>query len=144
MAHATYDDANLLLRLYDLRREAKMREARAWFVANWKPKTMAELAELCPPGSDNNAKMRQVVSYWDMCASFVSAGVLNPELFFENNRECLLVWLRVKRLIPEMRAAYKEPTFWKSLEAVGHQFSAHLEKVSPGSLEAFTARVGAA
>ena len=121
-----------------------MREARAWFVANWKPKTMAELGEMCPPGSDNNAKMRQVVSYWDMCSSFVTAGVLNPELFFENNRECLLVWLRVKKLIPEMRAAFKEPTFWRSLEAVGNQFSAHLEKTSPGSLEAFAARIGAA
>ena len=141
---ATYDDANLLLKLYDLRREPKMREARAWFVANWKPRTMAELGELCPPGSEHNARMRQVVSYWDMCASFVAAGVLNPELFFENNRECLLVWLRVKKLVPEMRAAYKEPTFWNSLETVGNRFAAHLEKVSPGSLEAFTARVGAA
>lgn len=144
MTQATYDDANLLLRLYDLRREPKMREARAWFVANWKPKSMAELGELCPPGSDNNAKMRQVVSYWDMCASFINAGVLNPELFFDNNRECLVVWLRVRKLIPEIRAAYKEPMFWKNLEVVGNQFCAHLDKVSPGSLEAFTARIGAA
>ncbi len=50
MTQATYDDATLLLRLYDAGREPKMREARAWFVANFKAKTLAEVQELCPPG----------------------------------------------------------------------------------------------
>lgn len=144
MAQATYDDANLLLRLYDLRREAKMREARAWFVANWKPKSMDDLNELCPPGSENNARMRMVITYWDMCSSFITAGVLNPELFFESNRECLLVWLRARKVLPEIRAAFKDQTAWRNLETVGQQFCAYLEKGCAGSLEAFTARVGAA
>ncbi len=141
---ATYDDANLLLRLYDLRREDKMREARAWFVANFKPKTLADMQALCPPGSAPNAYMRQVTSYWDMASSFVASGVLSPELFFDNNRECLLVWLRVRKLLPELRAAYQDQAFWKSLEAVGNLFCAHMDKTSAGSLEAFAARVGAA
>jgi hypothetical protein len=142
MNQATYDDANLLLRLYDIRREPKMREARAWFVANFKPKTLAEVQELCAPGSENNARMRMVVSYWDMAASFITAGVLNPELFFVNNREMLVVWLRVHHVIAEMRAAYKEPTFWENLETVGQQFTAFLQRTSPGAFEAFSARVG--
>jgi hypothetical protein len=142
MNQATYDDANLLLRLYEIRREAKLREARAWFVANFKPKTLADIQELCPPGSENNARMRMVVTYWDMAASFITAGVLNPELFFANNREMLLIWVRVRKLIPEMRAAYKEPTFWENLEAVGQRFIAYLERTSPGAFEAFSARVG--
>ena len=142
MTQATYDDANLLLRLYELRREAKMREARAWFVSSFKPKTLAELQELCPPGSANNAQMRMVTSYWDMAASFVTAGVLNPELFFVNNRELLVVWLRVRHVVAELRAAYKEPGFWKSLEAVGDQYSEYLNRTTPGTLEAFTARIG--
>jgi hypothetical protein len=142
MTQATYDDANLLLRLYELRREARMREARAWFSANFKPKTMAELHALCPPGSENNANMRMVVSYWDMAASFVAAGVLNPELFFANNREMLVVWVRVRQLLPEMRAAFQEPTFWANLERVAQQFIAHLERTSSGAFEAFSARVG--
>ena len=141
---ATYDDATLLLRLYELRRDEKMREARAWFMATFKPKSVAELQELCPPGSVNNAFMRQVVTYWDMAASFVNGGVLNPELFFDNNRECLLVWLRVRKLLPEMRAAYKDASYWKHLESAGIQYCAYMEKSSPGSLEAFAARVGAA
>jgi hypothetical protein len=142
MTQATYDDANLLLRLYELRREPTMRAARAWFVSSFKPKTLAELQELCPPGSDNNAQMRMVTSYWDMAASFITAGVLNPELFFANNRELLVVWLRVRHVVAELRAAHKEPGFWKNLETVGDQYSEYLNRTSPGTLQAFTARMG--
>lgn len=141
-AQATYDDANLLLRLYDLRREEKLREARAWFVANFKPKSMADINELCPPGSENNARMRQVASYWDMAASFVTSGVLNAELFFASNREMLLVAVRIRPVLADIRATYKDPSFLKNLETVAQQFSDYLDKASPGTLEAFVARVG--
>jgi hypothetical protein len=139
---ATYDDANLLLRLYEMRREEKMREARAWFVANFKPKSMADIQQLCPPGSEANARMRMVSTYWDMAASFVTAGVLNPELFYSNSREMLLVAIRLRPVLAEIRAAYKDPTFLANLETVAQQYSDHLNKVSPGTLEAFTARIG--
>lgn len=142
MTQATYDDANLLLRLYELRREAKMREARAWFIAHFKPKTMADVQELCPPGSDKHAQVRMVTTYWDMAASFVAAGVLNPELFFENNRELLVVWLRMRHYIAEVRAAFQDPHYLKNLETVGNQYAEYLKRTSPGMLEAFTARIG--
>ena len=139
---ATYDDANLIMRLYDLRREEKLREARAWFVSYFNPKSMADINQLCPPGSDNNARMRQVASYWDMAASFVTAGVLNADLFFASNREMLVVAVRFRPVIAELRAAFKDPSFLKNLETVAQQFSDHLDKVGPGTLEAFVARVG--
>ena len=139
---ATYDDANLIMRLYDLRREEKLREARAWFVSYFKPKSMADINQLCPPGSDNNARMRQVASYWDMAASFVTEGVLNADLFFASNREMLVVAVRFRPVIAELRAAFKDPSFLKNLETVAQQFSDHLDKVGPGTLEAFVARVG--
>lgn len=142
MTQATYDDANLLLRLYEMRREEKMREARAWFVANFKPKSMADIQQLCPPGSENNARMRMVSTYWDMAASFVTAGVLNPELFFANSREMLLVAIRLRPVLSDIRATYKDPTFLSNLETVSQQYSDYLNKVSPGTLEAFVARVG--
>jgi len=142
MTQATYDDANLLLRLYEMRREEKMREARAWFVANFKPKSMADIQQLCPPGSENNARMRMVSTYWDMAASFVTAGVLNADLFYANNREMLLVAIRLRPVLAEIRAAYKDPTFLANLETVAQQYSDHLNKVSPGTLDAFVARVG--
>ncbi len=139
---ATYDDANLLLRLYEMRREEKMREARAWFVANFKPKSMADIQQLCPPGSEANARMRMVSTYWDMAASFVTSGVLNPDLFFANSREMLLVAIRLRPVLAEIRAAYKDPTFLANLETVAQQYSDYLNRVSPGTLDAFTARIG--
>ena len=141
-SQATYDDANLLLRLYEMRREEKMREARAWFVANFKPKSMADIHQLCPPGSESNARMRMVSTYWDMAASFVTAGVLNADLFYANSREMLLVAIRLRPVLAEIRAAYKDPTFLANLETVAQQYSDHLNKVSPGTLDAFVARVG--
>lgn len=142
MAHATYDDAELLLRLYELRRDEKLREARAWFIANYMPKTVADVAALCPHGSENNAKMRMVLTYWEMVASFITAGVLNAELFFANGRELLVVWLRERRVVEETRTCYKEPDYFKNLEIVGNQYIEYLNKTSPGTVEAFSARVG--
>ena len=142
MAQATYDDANLLLRLYELRREEKLRAARAWFIENFKVKTRDEMMALCPPGSDNSARMRMVATYWDMVASLVTSGVLNPELCFANNREMLVVWVRMEPILTETRAAYKGPNHFKNLETAAHQFIQYLNKTSPGTFEAFKARVG--
>jgi hypothetical protein len=142
MSKATYDDVNLILKLYELRREETMREARNWFVANFKCKTMAEFGQLCPPGSDANAFMRQVTSYWDMAASFVTAGVLNDELFSQSARELLLVWIRMEPIIEEIRVAFKDPNFLKNLETVAETCCGHLGRKSPEAYQAFKARVG--
>lgn len=138
MAQATYDDVNLILRLYDLRREEKLRAARAWFGKNFKAKTMAEFMELCPPGTENNAQWRQVVSYWDMAASFITAGVLNQELFFQSSRELSFVWLRIQPFIEEVRTAFGDPNFVKHLEKVATAYGEHL---GSKTYEAFAARV---
>ena len=84
--HATYDDVNLLLRLYELRRDDKMREAREWFAGVFKAKNMEEFMQQARPGSGPNAWYRMVTSYWEMVASFITAGVLNKELFFSKRR----------------------------------------------------------
>ncbi|MBL0159849.1 MAG: hypothetical protein IPP47_22520 [Bryobacterales bacterium] len=75
---ATYEDANLILRLYEERREEKLRAARAWFVGECKPQSLADWQAKCPPGSGMNANYRMVTSYWEMAASFVTSGVLHP------------------------------------------------------------------
>jgi hypothetical protein len=142
MSKATYDDVNLILKLYEMRREEKMRTARNWFFGNFKPKSMAEFQQLCPPGSEPNAFARQVSSYWDMAASFVTAGVLNDELFFQNNRELLFVWLRVEPVIGDLRGAFKDPTYMKNLETVAKSFMDYLNRTSPEAVQAFKARVG--
>jgi hypothetical protein len=143
MAQSTYDDANLILRLYELRREEKMRAARNWFVANFRCKTMAEMSALCPPGSEMNAFYRQVASYWDMAGSFVNSGVLDGDLFFANTREILLVWERFKPIIAEIRTAFKDPTYLANLEKAGNASADYIRRTAgEEAYAAFTARVG--
>jgi hypothetical protein len=137
----TYDDANLILRLYEMRREDRMRRARAWFTSQFKVKTWEELQKLAPGGSDENASYRMVVTYWDMVASFITTGVLNKELFFHSGRELLLVWERMRDVLPEVRQQYKDPNFWPHLETVGNEFAEHFKKRSPEGYEAFLKRV---
>ena len=75
-SRATYDDAKLILSLYETRREERMRKARAWFAGSFKPKSLEDFTALCPPGSDENASYRMVTTYWEMVASFIASGVL--------------------------------------------------------------------
>src|SRR5471030_333157 len=91
---ATIDDVNLILRLYEMRREPRMREARRWFVSSFKLKTYAEFPALCPAGSEENASFRMMITYYEMVASFITSGVLHAELFYQSGREMLLVWER--------------------------------------------------
>jgi hypothetical protein len=138
----TYDDANLILRLYEMRREARMRQARAWFTSKCKGvQSFDDLLKLAPAGSDENASYRQVVTYWDLVASFIVSGILHRELFFQSGRELLLVWERVRDLVPSMREAYKDPNYLKNLETVGTEFAAFMKGQSESSYEAFLKRI---
>lgn len=138
----TYDDANLILRLYELRREERMRKARAWFGANVKVKTWDELQKVAPPGTDENASYRMVVSYWDMVAGFVASGVLSKDLFFQSGRELLVVYERLRDVLPEIRQAYKDPLLYQHLEKVGEDFVAYFKRQSGAEgYEAFLKRI---
>lgn len=141
MQQPTHDDAKLILKLYDLRREDRLRAARAWFSENFHVTTLVEFNTLCPRGSENNAFARQVTTYWEMVASFITSGVLNQELFFESGRELLFVWLRLRPVIGEVRTAYKDPAYLRNLEAVATAFEDRLKKENPEGFENFANRV---
>lgn len=141
MTRPTYDDTNLILRLYQLRREDRMRRGRAWFTAHFKAKTWDEFQKLAPGGSDENASFRMVVTYWDMVGSFITSGVLHKELFFQSGRELLLVWERMRDLLPEIRRQYKDPHLWSHLETVGNEFAEYFKARSGEGYEAFLKRI---
>ena len=132
---ATYDDANLLLRLYELRREEKLRAARDWFARNFHAGTLEEMQKLCPVGSQENAYIRMVTGYWDMAASFVTSGVLHQELFAQSSREMLFVWIRISDIIPAWREASKNPDIVKNMETVADAMIE--EEKRRGSYDAF-------
>lgn len=141
-ARATYDDARLILELYQTRREERMRRARDWFSSRCRPRSLDELDALCAPGSDEQKYFRMVTSYWEMVASFVTAGVLHRELFFQSNRELLLVWLRLQPIVAALRERNVDGTAYANLEAVAKEYAEYLERRSPGFMAAFAARVG--
>jgi hypothetical protein len=99
MQHATYEDASLILRLYELRREEKLRKAREWFLREFKVTSAQELEKKYPYGSEENAYYRMVVSYWDMAASFLVQEIVHDELFFSSNGELLAVWEKIKPFV---------------------------------------------
>ena len=136
---ATHEDANLILRLYELRREEKLRQARDWFSKNFHVRNMEEFGKLCPLGSQEHAYFRMVTSYWEMAASFVTSGVLHEELFAQNNRELLFVWERIRDIVPAVRESYKNPKLSKTLETVAKAMIE--EEKQQGSYEAFSAMV---
>ena len=136
---ATYDDANLILRLFELRREEKLRRARDWFAKNFTASSLEEVQKLAPFGSEENTYFRMVVGYWEMAASFVTSGVLNRELFFQSGGELLFVWERVRPLLPAFREMTKNPEASKNLEAVGNAFIQWIESKGPEVYPAFQA-----
>lgn len=140
-ACATYDDVNLILRLYEMRRNERLRDARKWYRREFRVDTIERFQELCAPGTDGNESFRMVTSYWDMAASFITGGVLQREIFFESGRELLLTWVLVKPVLPALRKMLGDPTYLANLEQVGGEFAAWLEGRAEGSFTAFEARV---
>jgi hypothetical protein len=141
----TYDDANLILRLYDLRREEKLRAARKWFGSIPAITSREEWLKLCPTGSEENAYFRMVTTYWEMAASFVVSGILNRDLFYRsNNLELLVVWEKIRRFVPEQRAFIKDPLRYRQIEEVAHGFVEHLNQHAPGFYEQWTAGIARA
>jgi hypothetical protein len=136
----TYDDANLILRLYDLRREPRLREARRWFTAMPALTSREQFLQVAPPGSEENASYRMVTTYWDMAASFVVNGIINRELFYRsNNMELLIVWLKVQGIATEMRTVSKNPFTFKNVEDAARPFIEYLNEHAPGFYDAWAA-----
>ena len=137
---ATYDDVKLILRLYELRREERMREARKWF-AKFKAGTLEEMQALCPPGSDQDASFRMVVTYWEMVASFITSGVLHQELFLQSGYELLFVWEKIRDMLPGWRKANNNPKIASNLEQVAKAAIEHMNRGNPKAYETFSTRV---
>jgi len=133
MGQVTSEQVNLMLRLYEERREPRLREAREWFSANFHVKNEEDVMRVCPPGSKENAYMRMVLSYWEMVASIVNRGLIEEDFFFENSGEQWAVWEQMKPIIGVWRAMFSSPTFLSNLEEQSQRLEAWREKRNPGS-----------
>ncbi len=104
---ATHNDADIILKLYDLRREEVLRKARHWVVFEFNPKTPEEfLAVMQGYGTQENAYFRQVISYWEMAASLVVHGAVKSDLYLDSNGEGIVIYAKLY----EFREAYAART----------------------------------
>lgn len=107
------EDANLILKLYELRREEVMRKARDWFI--WfNPGSMQEILDTFM--SDKSAYYRMVVSYWDMAATLVNHGAIDEEMFNEANGEHTVVFAKIEPFLAELRTKFEAPQMLQNLE----------------------------
>jgi len=131
---ATVHDANLILKLYDLRREAEMRKARNWFGAEFWPQSADDVLKVVNSfGSQENAWLRQVGSYWDMAASLVLHGALSEELFLASSCELLFIFAKIHPFLKEIREKMNNPEAYANIEkvATGSKLARNrLERVS--------------
>jgi hypothetical protein len=108
-----HDEASLILKLYDLRREATMRKARAWYFSEFSPESAADVQNAL--FSEHSAYLRMVVSYWDMAAALVNHGAIGIDLFTDTNGEQFGVFSKLEPFLKEMRAA-NNPQMLANLE----------------------------
>src|SRR5688572_32776064 len=120
-----HQDAELILKLYDLRREATMREARNWFWS-FNPTSVQDIIEVLL--SEHSGHYRMVLSYWEMAAAMVNEGAIDEKLFNECNGEQIFVYSKIADLIPDIRTLFGHADFLMNLETLIKRIPDHEEK----------------
>ncbi len=110
-----HDDAELILKLYDLRREPVMREARNWMFT-FNPTTIQDVFDALL--GEHSGHYRMVISYWDMAAAMVNNGAIDETLFNETNGEHIFVYAKIEPVIEDIRAAFGSPDFLRNLQTL--------------------------
>jgi hypothetical protein len=114
----TVADAELILKLYDLRREAEIRKARNWWLGFW-PESADDFLKIATAlGTQENAWMRQVGGYWELAASLVLHGTLNRDLFMEGSfcGEMFVCFGKVQPFLKELREKMQQPNIFANVE----------------------------
>ncbi len=135
----TAADAQLILQLYDLRREAELRKARNWWVVTFWPQTADEFIKVASAlGTQENAWLRQAGGYWDLAASLVLHGTLHPDLFLEggSSGEMFFMYAKIQPILKELREKMQSPGLFNNVEKVIMS-----TKVGRERLKTITARV---
>lgn len=117
----TPTDAQLIMQLYELRRESEMRMARNWWVADFWPESAEDFLNIVrTPKTQENNWLRQVVGYWSMAASFVNHGTLSEELFLQPavSGEMFIVFSKVQPFLKDLREKVGDPEFFANIERV--------------------------
>lgn len=108
----------LILHLYELRREPKLREARSWYATGFQCGSASDLVALMLSGHDQSAMYRMVTTYWEMAAALVNKGALDRDLFLAANTEHIGVFCKIHPHLEEVRQTFGEPDYLRELETL--------------------------
>lgn len=109
-------DVEVILKLYELRREEKMRRARTWYFSEFNPQSAMDISKLFSSGYEASENYRMLTSYWDMAASFVLNGGIDEKVFLDANTEHIGVFARIEPFLAEMREISGEADYLSNLE----------------------------
>lgn len=124
---ATAADAEIILKLYELRTEAVMRQARAWIGGEFWPRTADDFYAVYENPSDpHNPWLRQVITYWEMAATLVLHGAVSAELFVDCNGEGFFLMAKFAHILEAIREKY--PTFLNKTSELVNRFSAAAQR----------------
>ena len=132
----THEQAQLHLQVYDLRREARLRQARDWFQQNFVAETIEDAFRIAAPGTENGAFVGMVFGYWEQACALLNYGLLHEDLFFETSGEFYGVWQSLKAVAPQFREKLKDKNFLANLESAAQRFEEWSEQRSPGHIAA--------
>lgn len=132
----THEQAQLHLQVYDLRREARLRQARDWFFKNYFVENLDDAMRIAAPGTEGGAFAGMVLNYWEQACALLNYGLLHEDLFFETSGEFFGVWELVKPVVPEMREKWVIKDVFANLEKAAKRYEAWIESRSPGHVAA--------
>ena len=132
----TFEQAQLHLQVYEMRREEKLRQARDWFFKNYHADTMADAMRIAAPGTEAGAFVMMVFSYWEQACALLNYGLLHEDLFFETTGEFFGVWERVRPVLQEGRKMFSNPGFLAHLGKAAKRYEQWSETRSPGQIAA--------
>jgi hypothetical protein len=132
----THEQAQLHLQIYDMRREARLRQARDWFFKDYFADTLEEAMRIAAPGTEQGAFLMMVFGYWDQACALLNYGLLHEDLFFETNGEFFGVWERAKPTLQEARERFVNKHFLANLEEAAKRYETWMENRSPGHIAA--------
>lgn len=116
-----HHDADLALKLYELRRESVMRESRAALVSGFLPTSLEDVIAVTKPDHPLNAAYRQCTTYWEMVYAMARHGVMHAEFMMESNGEGLLLFTRIEPWLEEFRAHIGNPLSLRNAEWVSKE-----------------------
>ena len=136
MTQPTHEQGQLQLQIYDLRREAKLRQARDWVFQNYHVDSLDEGMRIAGPGTENGALVMMVFAYWEQACAYLNHGLLHEDLFFETSGEFFGVWELIKGIVPEGRKRFANTQFLANMEKAAQRYESWIESRSPGHIAA--------